>query len=255
MSRPLPCACGKTGWLNRAAAADVLVRAKISYSLYGNKRRREQRVYECTVRRGTFHLTSQPARKPSGLIEPPTYALDDMVAAREYISGALFHDDARAWEVLLAPDRADQTLHALGAMHQAVLLEANRRKALDGGHAEYRAWQETTRSMQNILISRIADARQAVKRANIARSENRVKQEGAYYRAMVRRLVLEIAEHRKTQDTIPSSADRRLWDLLDAIRLPRATVSVGEIVASGQWCFADVEHPLDGRVDLKGEPS
>lgn len=247
MSKGMTCACGKQAFLSEAKAKDVLVRAKIAFSLYGNKKRREQRAYECNVRRGTWHLTSQPLRTRQGKVVALSYALDDVEAAREYISGALFHRDGDAWEELLGGELSDQTLRALGLMHQSALLEASdQKKALSW--SEYRLWRQTVAPMMKILENRIGDARQAVKRVNLAQNKDRQLREGRYNYALARRLALEIAYHRKTLGREPDEADEQLWGLLDQLYLPRGTEPIGELIARGDWFFAENENPLNGRI-------
>lgn len=245
------CACGKVGWLNRAKAEDVLVRAKIAFTLYGNKRRREQRTYECLTRRGTWHLTSQPRHLPDQSIEPPAYRVDDDDTAREYLSGALFHGDKAAWTGLHAPDRIHQTHRVLGLMHQASMLEGHERKRTMPP-AEYREWLQIVEPLRRLLEIRIREAQLEAHRvttaANITRSQGRTHRENVYLKGMVRRLTLELAEHRDTLNRTPSPTDRRLWALLDTLHMPRAEKPIGEIVASGGWCWVEDEYPLNGDV-------
>lgn len=246
----LVCACGKVGWLSRGVAGDVLVRAKIAYALYGNRRRREQRVYECPDRAGTWHLTSQPEHRRGGGIVAPTYRVDDDEAAREYLSGALFHGDRAAWDGLLSPERARQTRRVLGMMHQASLREGAERKRRDNP-TQYRAWLDEVTPLREALQVRIGEAGLAAHRAataeNIRRSSNQNQRENTYLTALVRRLTLELFEHRAAGGG--PEADARLWALLDTAHMPRGTEPIGEIVASGKWYWAQVEHPLDGKVD------
>lgn len=243
------CACGKVGWLNRREAGDVLVRAKIAFSLYGNTRRREQRVYECTVRCGTWHLTSQPAHRRGGAIEPPAYRVDDDEAAREYLSGALFHGDKAAWAGLFAPGRAPQTRRVLGLMHQASMLEGHDRKR-GMLPEEYREWLQVVEPLRRVLEIRIKEAQLVVHRLtaaeNIVRSDSQARRENTYLTALVRRLTLELFEHRQAGGT--DKANQQLWALLDTLHMPRGEKPIGEIVASGKWYWAQDEHPLNGDV-------
>ncbi|MBP2370277.1 hypothetical protein [Pseudonocardia parietis] len=57
---PKTCPCGKAAFPSKAAADQLVVKAKIAHALRRNRRRREQRTYECTTRPGVWHLTSQP---------------------------------------------------------------------------------------------------------------------------------------------------------------------------------------------------
>jgi hypothetical protein len=86
--------------------------------------------------------------------------------------------------------------------------------------------------------------------ANIAASDSRTRRENIYLTALVRRLTLEIVEHRAAHAEMPASlADERLWAALDTLHMPRGEKPIGEIVASGRWYWCEDEHPLDGEVE------
>lgn len=264
------CVCGKAGWLSKADADQIVVKAKISFALYGNQKRREQRSYECLERPGTWHVTSQADRKilREHTAAKPTYRVDDDEAAREFLSRAIFYQEMEPWTDLLSVERAHQTLRVLGEMHQASLQEANQRlKAISAGgntvpsevrrerRAAYREWCTQVQPMRDALVRRISQARDAVTEANIARTEGRHAKDGSYLRALVRRLALEIEGHRLSstaEGRTPSPADERLWAVLSNVRMPRGNTLRGPI-DDGHWrpYPPGQEHPLDGDIDWK----
>lgn len=64
------CQCGKHRF-DYDAAHEALLKAKIARALRGNRRRREQRVYECPTLPDVFHLTSWAERHKPGTITGP----------------------------------------------------------------------------------------------------------------------------------------------------------------------------------------
>jgi hypothetical protein len=245
------CACGKVGWSNERKAKDALVRAKIAFALYGNRRRREQRAYECPIRRGTWHLTSQPERLRDRTLAPLSYPVHDVEAARDYIAGVIVENNAAAWNLLLAPERAEQTLRALGLMHQAVLRERGRRRDDPEGQANYQEWLKVARPLGDVLVSKIRVAQQAVKRANVIESQGQLQRDALYLRRMVRRLAVAIHEH---EQVAGGEADRRLCALLDELRMPRSTKSLRDLIENGSWDWGAHEASLDGTVPVPPLP-
>lgn len=76
--------CRKVKFHTEAAPLDAVVRAKIAAALHSNKKRREQRAYECGDC-GGWHITSQPRKAPIGAITkalkagaPVTQIMDDL---------------------------------------------------------------------------------------------------------------------------------------------------------------------------------
>lgn len=242
------CGCGKRGWSSKVAADEVVLNAKIRRGLH-ESRRREQGSYECPLTRGVWHVTSQPARVVS--VALPSYDVSDDVAAAEFVGRQLHFSHEDTWSALFAPERVDQTLRVLGAIHQKVQAQASDRRAVladavaqpnvtraavKAAEAEYEDWKRRVAHFRAATINRIQQARQAVKDANIARAAARDATDVKQLRGTLRDLALAVHEHRKTSPD-PTRVDTRLWAALEALQVSFADdqVSLADMISTGRW--------------------
>lgn len=252
------CRCGKRGYASREIAEQVVVKAKIARTLYGNRRRAEVRTYPCDIEDGVWHVTSQIGGR-GGSTPRPRYEPDDDEAAREFLSAAVFFGDERPWAALHAPRYCAQTLRVLQRMHQSVQLQLNeRRKVLaqaDAARAsgrisgrryrelgiEHARWRAEVIALDDLLRIRISTTRDALKQVNILRAQGGSRYESVHHRDVVRRLALEIRRHqRAVGEEYASPEDRRLWALLDQIEIPQEAgkATLAEVLAES-WVWAD----------------
>jgi hypothetical protein len=58
------CVCGKRRFRSQKDAEMVVLSARIARSLRNSNKRKEQRAYECVIRRGIWHVTSKVSQAP-----------------------------------------------------------------------------------------------------------------------------------------------------------------------------------------------
>lgn len=176
----VPCPCGKLSFPSWEAAEAVVRGALVARVLHGNTRRAEQRSYECDLYPGNWHVTSQSTSGPLVL----DYADHDDTAARAVINRELQAPNDENWLLLLAPDRAEQTLRVLShieitlsaqrsARKEAVAAAARRRGEGQADRwdeyrakQEYHNWRKRSDLFRAEVTHRLEQARQAVKDAD-----------------------------------------------------------------------------------------
>lgn len=219
------CTCGKLAWPSKAEADQAVVDAKIKAGLRGNQRRRETRVYQCSVSPSTWHLTSSDT----------VTEVDGDEAAKATVTEALQHPTPRAWNRLLGPDLIDQTvrvmhqirrsMHTQSVVKRASVVEAENRFAAGLISAKQLAdidlgvqrFDRRTQRMDAEITQRLEDARRIVERAELARAQ--AADMDLVYGDTVRRLAQAITAHR-ANTAAPSAADRQLWAWLDLLTVP-----------------------------------
>lgn len=247
------CGCGKRAWVNRDEADQFVVTAKIKAGLRGNQRRREQRTYPCPLRPNLWHITSQPDTG-SGPPPLPDYPTTDDEAAHEFISAALRHHHDPTWQALISEQRCEQTLRVLAALHHDLLAQGEERAAraesakhrrrigeatfadVDRATAELEEWKARVARFRSVVLARMIDAKQAVRKVNAARAhdDNRVHNET--HREALRLLTLAVTRHVHATPN-PTPADRELWAWLTVLTVPRGegVASLADMVATRHW--------------------
>lgn len=221
------CRCGKVGWPSEQLADDVVVRAKIAYSLRGNNRRREQRSYRCPEDQSLFHVTSQSDRRDT----KPWWSPDDDDTARDFIIQAVFTEDTRMRGALLNPGFIDQTKRVLDDLNAGL----NERLQMSGGELA-RPERKRLQVACNVLAPWRTAAHEAVRARNVAGSHSRAAEEKFHVTRALRELAVAVAEHERVNPA-PDAGDRRLYDLLAELRLPGAVTqpSLRDLLDTGAW--------------------
>ncbi len=93
---------------------------------------------------------------------------------------------------------------------------------------EYSDWRTRTIRVQRMIMSRLAQVKAVNKQQNITQTNRRDKTELAETRNALKRLALGIWDHQAEmeEDVAPTKSDRKLWNLLDAVKIPHGAGSI-----------------------------